>query len=48
MPRPTLTALVCAFILSAGLALSRAQDAELPSAVPPEAPAQPAGLLPPA
>ncbi|MBI5596079.1 MAG: hypothetical protein HY928_08335 [Elusimicrobia bacterium] len=48
MSRPTLVTLACALVLSAGLALSRAQDADMPSAVPPEAPAQPAGLVSPA
>lgn len=47
MPSPTRAAFVCAAVLTAGLALSRAQDATMPSAVPPEAPAQPVGLVPP-
>lgn len=48
MSRTASITLVLALILSAGLALSGAQDTALPSAVPPEEPARPAVLTPPA
>lgn len=47
MSRTASITLVLALILSAGLALSGAQDTAMPSAVPPEEPARPAALTPP-